>query len=199
MTSRRLLCFSSQRVETVSLLLECHPELLSPYTAYGGAIYAHTPLHLASRNGHRFVIAILNSNSIAQTLHVPLLQGGGRDDPGEGVRHQRADVARHRSPRGRHLRKGASAPHPACSRNLFTHSIFLVKVDVVKVLLSGDIDLDLRDSGDKTVLDVMEDIKTPVSLEITDVIIGTSKVTQYKWGYIMSRSDERQRTCRPLQ
>ena len=72
-------------------------------------------------------------------------------------------------------------------------------MDVVKVLLSGDIDLDLRDSGDKTVLDVMEDIKTPVSLEITDVIIGTSKVTQYKWGYIMSRSDERQRTCRPLQ
>ena len=47
-------------------------------------------------------------------------------------------------------------------------------MDVVKVLLSGDIDLDLRDSGDKTVLDVMEDIKTPVSLEITDVIIGTS-------------------------
>ena len=44
----------------------------------------------------------------------------------------------------------------------------------MKVLLSGDIDLDLRDSGDKTVLDVMEDIKTPVSLEITDVIIGTS-------------------------
>ena len=43
-------------LETVSLLLECHPELLSPYTAYGGAIYAHTPLHLASRNGHRCVI-----------------------------------------------------------------------------------------------------------------------------------------------
>ena len=46
------------------------------------------------------------------------------------------------------------------------------KVDVVKVLLAGDIDLDLRDSGDKTVLDIMEDIKTPVSVEITDVIIG---------------------------
>ena len=42
----------------------------------------------------------------------------------------------------------------------------------MKVLLAGDIDLDLRDSGDKTVLDVMEDIKTPVSVEITDVIIG---------------------------
>ena len=46
------------------------------------------------------------------------------------------------------------------------------KVDVVKVLLAGDIDLDLRDSGDKTVLDIMEDIKTSVSVEITDVIIG---------------------------
>ena len=42
------------------------------------------------------------------------------------------------------------------------------------MLLAGDINLELRDSGDKTVLDVMEDIKTPVSLEITDVIIGTS-------------------------
>ena len=48
----------------------------------------------------------------------------------------------------------------------------MFKVDVVKVLLAGDINLDLRDSGDKTVLDVMEDIKTPVSVEITDVIIG---------------------------
>ena len=42
----------------------------------------------------------------------------------------------------------------------------------MKVLLAGDINLDLRDSGDKTVLDVMEDIKTPVSVEITDIIIG---------------------------
>ena len=50
-------------------MLECHPELLSPYTAYGGAIYAHTPLHLASRNGHRCVNAISNSNSPAQPSH----------------------------------------------------------------------------------------------------------------------------------
>jgi hypothetical protein len=41
------------RLDTVSLLLDAHPELVSPYTAYGGAIYEHTPLHLASRNGHR--------------------------------------------------------------------------------------------------------------------------------------------------
>ena len=41
------------RTETVSLLLETHPELVGPYTAYGGAMYCHTPLHLASRNGHK--------------------------------------------------------------------------------------------------------------------------------------------------
>ena len=53
---KHYLVFHPTRVDTVSLLLECHPELLSPYTAYGGAIYAHTPLHLASRNGHRLVL-----------------------------------------------------------------------------------------------------------------------------------------------
>ena len=41
------------RTDTVKLLLESHPELVGPFTAYGGAIYNHTPLHLASRNGHR--------------------------------------------------------------------------------------------------------------------------------------------------
>ena len=41
---------------------------MSPYTAYGGAIYAHTPLHLASRNGHRFVIASLNFPSKLQSF-----------------------------------------------------------------------------------------------------------------------------------
>ena len=49
----------------------------------------------------------------------------------------------------------------------------------MKVLLGGDIDLELRDSGDKTVLDVMEDIKTPVSVEITDVIIGRTAMSVY--------------------
>ncbi len=41
------------RTETVRQLLESHPELVGPYTAYGGAMYCHTPLHLASRNGHK--------------------------------------------------------------------------------------------------------------------------------------------------
>ena len=43
-------CF---RTDTVKLLLKSHPELVGPFTAYGGAVYNHTPLHLASRNGHR--------------------------------------------------------------------------------------------------------------------------------------------------
>ena len=46
-----MLCYI--RTRTVRLLLETHPELVGPYTAYGGAMYTHTPLHLASRNGHR--------------------------------------------------------------------------------------------------------------------------------------------------
>ena len=43
------------RVETVKVLLQSHPELVGPFTAYGGAIYNHTPLHMASRNGHKYV------------------------------------------------------------------------------------------------------------------------------------------------
>ena len=41
------------RTDTVRQLLDSHPELVGPYTAYGGAMYCHTPLHLASRNGHK--------------------------------------------------------------------------------------------------------------------------------------------------
>ena len=50
-------CFKTffYRTDTVRLLLESHPELVGPFTAYGGAMYCHTPLHLASRNGHGYV------------------------------------------------------------------------------------------------------------------------------------------------
>ena len=41
------------RLDTVKLLLESHPEMVGPYTAYGSTMYTHTPLHLASRNGHK--------------------------------------------------------------------------------------------------------------------------------------------------
>ena len=83
------------RRDTVTLLLETHPEMVGKveqanmiyytssnksldsftentvvkgmtfsisnkfifqYTAYGGMLYTHTPLHLASRNGHREVL-----------------------------------------------------------------------------------------------------------------------------------------------
>ena len=48
-----IIVFLSYRTDTVRLLLESHPELVGPFTAYGGAMYCHTPLHLASRNGHK--------------------------------------------------------------------------------------------------------------------------------------------------
>lgn len=43
------------RLETVELLVRTHPELIQPYSRnYGAAcIFPHTPLHLASRNGHK--------------------------------------------------------------------------------------------------------------------------------------------------
>jgi len=37
--------------DTVNLLLETHPKMVGKYTAYGGMLYTHTPLHLASRWG----------------------------------------------------------------------------------------------------------------------------------------------------
>ena len=101
-------CFLWRRVDTVSLLLECHPELVSPYTAYGGAIYAHTPLHLASRNGHRFDRRFTLEYTAGKLFISPAYppQGSCGDDLEDGVRHQRPDVARHGAPRGGHLRQG---------------------------------------------------------------------------------------------
>ena len=43
------------RTETVRLLLDSHPEMVGKYTAYGSMLYSHTPLHLASMNGHKQV------------------------------------------------------------------------------------------------------------------------------------------------
>lgn len=46
------------RFETVQLLLKSHPELLACYTNVSTTkqqMFTHTPLHLASRNGHRCV------------------------------------------------------------------------------------------------------------------------------------------------
>lgn len=45
------------RLETVERLVRTHPELLAPYSSRTSApftIFQNTPLHLASRNGHRY-------------------------------------------------------------------------------------------------------------------------------------------------
>jgi hypothetical protein len=41
------------RLETVELLLRTHPELIQPYSRGHCNLFRHTPLHLASRNGHK--------------------------------------------------------------------------------------------------------------------------------------------------
>lgn len=42
------------RLETVELLVRTHPELIeSLRNSSSSLIFPHTPLHLASRNGHR--------------------------------------------------------------------------------------------------------------------------------------------------
>ncbi|XP_065205671.1 ankyrin repeat and SAM domain-containing protein 1A-like isoform X2 [Planococcus citri] len=49
------------RLETVDLLVRTHPELIQPYNGPSSvnSIFPHTPLHLASRNGHKAVVEVL--------------------------------------------------------------------------------------------------------------------------------------------
>ncbi|KAG7204766.1 hypothetical protein KM043_005178 [Ampulex compressa] len=48
------------RLETVELLVSTYPELIVPLrNSSSSLIFPHTPLHLASRNGHRAVVEVL--------------------------------------------------------------------------------------------------------------------------------------------
>ena len=119
------------RIETVRLLLETHPEMVGKYTAYGGMLYTHTPLHLASRNGHREVVQELLR--VGMDINV-------------------------RTSRGTALHEAA-----LCG-----------KVEVVRSLLENNINPFLRDSADRTVLDVMAELQTQRTREISKIILSHS-------------------------
>lgn len=48
------------RLQVVQMLVRAHPELLLPYRKPAKSyIFSHTPLHLASKNGHKHVVEVL--------------------------------------------------------------------------------------------------------------------------------------------
>ncbi|XP_055313125.1 ankyrin repeat and SAM domain-containing protein 1A-like isoform X2 [Sitodiplosis mosellana] len=51
------------RLQVVQMLVRAHPELIHPYKKHYNdkkrSIHTHTPLHLASRNGHKHVVEVL--------------------------------------------------------------------------------------------------------------------------------------------
>lgn len=47
------------RLQVVQMLIRAHPELLLPYCQPTGDELPHSPLHLASRNGHKKVVEVL--------------------------------------------------------------------------------------------------------------------------------------------
>ena len=122
------------RIATVNILLETHPEMVGKYTAYGGMLYTHTPLHLASRNGHKEVV-------------VELLRVG-------------MDI-NIRTSRGTALHEAA-----LCG-----------KVEVVRTLLEHDINTVLRDSADRTVIDIMAELQTQRTREIARIILSHTGVS----------------------
>ncbi|XP_042233605.1 ankyrin repeat and sterile alpha motif domain-containing protein 1B-like isoform X2 [Homarus americanus] len=63
------------RLHTVEVLVRAQPDLLRPYTvaAATAAVFPHTPLHRASRNGHREVVKLL----LTHGHHVNVRTGQG--------------------------------------------------------------------------------------------------------------------------
>ena len=66
------------------------------------------------------------------------------------------------------------------------------KLDVVRALLANDINLELRDARDRSVIEVMDELKTPVSAEIIHIIID-------HMGIVRGRGDKgrRPKSSRP--
>lgn len=57
------------RLQVVQLLITGHPELLLPFK-YGSRV-AHSPLHLASRNGHKSIVEALLAAGVDANLQTP--------------------------------------------------------------------------------------------------------------------------------
>lgn len=62
------------RLETVKILLKKHPNLIDAYRptlATGSCLHTTTPLHSASRNGHRAVVDVLLRAGFPVSLQTP--------------------------------------------------------------------------------------------------------------------------------
>lgn len=60
------------RLETVDLLVRAHPSLIHHMQRIiPGTVFPHTPLHLASRNGHRSVVEVLLRSGVDVNIRTP--------------------------------------------------------------------------------------------------------------------------------
>lgn len=62
------------RLQVVQMLVRAHPELIHPYKKYyekKRSVFSHTPLHLASRNGHKHVVEVLLAAGIDVNIITP--------------------------------------------------------------------------------------------------------------------------------